>query len=51
MVPICIRHAFNSYSELIAEDGNRIDGYAEHHGISSSMAVTGTGVRNVTNIW
>jgi hypothetical protein len=31
---ICIRHAFNSDSEMIAEDGNRIDCHAEHDGIS-----------------
>jgi hypothetical protein len=28
---IQIRHAFNSYKEVIAEDGNRVDGYVEFH--------------------
>jgi hypothetical protein len=28
---IQIRHAFNSYKEAIAEDGNRVDGYVEHN--------------------
>jgi hypothetical protein len=30
---IQIRHAFNSYKEVIAEDGNRVDGYVEYNGI------------------
>jgi hypothetical protein len=30
---IAIRHAFNHYSEFIAEDGHEVDGYAEYEGI------------------
>jgi hypothetical protein len=29
---IQIRHAFNSYTEFIAEDGHRVDGYVEYEG-------------------
>jgi hypothetical protein len=28
-----IRHAYNSYKEVIAEDGNTVDGYVEYKGI------------------
>jgi hypothetical protein len=30
---IQIRHAFNSYTEFIAEDSHRVDGYVEYEGI------------------
>jgi hypothetical protein len=30
---IQIRHAFNNYSEYIAEDGHRVDGHVEYEGI------------------
>jgi hypothetical protein len=30
---IHIRHAFNHYTEFIAEDGHKVDGYAEYDGI------------------
>jgi hypothetical protein len=30
---IQIRHAYNSYKEVIAEDGNRVDAYVEYNGV------------------